>query len=264
MKLVIKIGSTTVTRRESLQRMAEAVAHLLAEGHRITLVHGGSHGHGAACNGITSPCQPGVTTVAETRGIKASFEINKLLVAILCANRVSAFGLCGADGNILRVRSIRNQAGTKVEVVSVETFWLDVITQHRAVPVIGDIGLFSDGECYSLHSDQLAGACAAGWNADALVFITGAEGARNPDGTIIRWLETEQIVELARDRTLSDGLATKLKVCREALRHGVKRALIFPLSKIDSLDLFYFSRIDFGTEVILPISNQGDLNGRSH
>jgi hypothetical protein len=41
-----------------------------------------------------------------------------------------------------------------------------------------------------------------------------------------------------------------LKACKHALEHGVRRVRILPVSSIESLQLFYFSRIEHGTEVV--------------
>jgi acetylglutamate kinase len=251
MKLVVKIGSTAVATDSVARACSTAIARLLKEGHHVTLVHGGSaslrpfteqvhlNGHGAS---------PGEIPVMVVAG-----KINKRLVSLLVENGVQAFGLCGADGNIVRLRwrGIGSDSSPVFEAGAVNPFWLDTISSNQAVPVLASLALGPDRNYCMVQSDQLAAACAIGWNADALILLSQDEGLISPDGSVVRWVEAGQIGLLRPDSTVSGNMLLKLATCQHALRHGVRRARILPLAHITHLADFYQTRIDFGTEVFL-------------
>jgi acetylglutamate kinase len=256
MKLVIKISNTVLDKKPSLLEFALTLAELLKQGHRVTVVHGGRRILQQALTALTKGDSSNVSSVTDTALMVLCGRVNKALSGILGANGIPAFGLCGADGNMVRLRRTHSsslQQSFTAEVASVDSMWLDAISLHGGVPVLANIALGPDGQHHCLDSDQLAGACAAGWNADALIFLTEADGLKNADGSVVRWLEAGKIDEIARDATVGSGMSSKLHACHEALKHGVRRARILPFSQINSLSTFYFSKIEFGTEVIQAV-----------
>ena len=264
MKIVIKIGTTGLRNDATLQMLSRGLGLLLAEGHRLIVVHGGIGPIPAEANAPTE--LPHANGNRNTNHDPQEFpsadalvsfggSLNKAIVATLSLAGVPAFGLCGADGNMFRLRRFQPEEktamGFSAEVTCVSPFWLDVISKNGGVPVLVNIGLGVDRRYHVLYPDQMAGACAIGWNADALIYITDNEGVRDQSGTIIRWLAAEKIVELIKDFSVSSKMVPKLTACREALKHGVRRARILPLSQLENLPLFYFAKIESGTEVIL-------------
>ena len=97
----------------------------------------------------------------------------------------------------------------------------------------------------------MAAACAIGWQANALIFLTGGKGIHDKDGKIIRWLEAEQINLLVTSSIVADKVLPKLVACHDALKQGVHRVRIFPVSHIQSLPSFFMERLDCGTEIII-------------
>ncbi|HEV2992741.1 MAG TPA: acetylglutamate kinase [Candidatus Angelobacter sp.] len=258
MKLVIKICSTVLDNERVLRNFAGELGELLKQGHRVIVVHGGTRFLDQALaelqdNG-TAAVHGGKTKDAPLMVLGG--KVNKKLVGILAAAGIPAFGLCGADGNIVKIRKTRskaNELNVTAEVSSVHPKWLEAICERGGVPVLANVALGSDNQHHCLNADRLAGACAISWDADALVFLSDSDGPRDADGTVLRWLETRKIVELTRGTAIRPNMATKLDVCHQALKHGVRRTRILPLSQIESLSSFYFSRIDFGTEVIQAV-----------
>jgi acetylglutamate kinase len=264
-KLVIQISGGGVEQDSALCRFAKAVSQLVSEGHRITVVLSGGNTVRKAkaagseyASGFERKYVNGCGYEAAIDGEKHNATLQLTgrasapLVAMLSGVGVAAFGLCGADGRILRIRKLTGRAGQAwaAEVAAVDPLWLDTISNNKGVPVIENVGLGAGQKVCALDPDQMAGAFAIGWNADALVFITTAEGMTNPDGSVMRWLETEKLVELTERSANDEEMLSKLRACRHALKHGVRRARVIPVSRVDCLPMFYFSRIECGTEVI--------------
>lgn len=148
-----------------------------------------------------------------------------------------------------------------IEVSSVDSAWIQLICANGGVPVISNLVVESSEAFHLADPDQMAALCAIGWNADALVYVTESDGITDGSGTAIRWLDMDDIGSL---EVLLDGSAivAVLRGCRQALQGGVRRTRILPVSGIDALPLFYFSRIESGTEIVMAIERRSVMAPR--
>jgi acetylglutamate kinase len=246
LKLLLKLAGSEGDDVVSVRRLAGCVRNLVSAGHRVVLVH--DHDENQISLGQES-MEPGLETAeACNRGMGAAIRANKLLVSMLNTTRVTAFGFCGFDGNLVQLRLGRPNGIS--EVAAVEALWFDVITEKGGVPVIANIGCRPDGTWKMLDSDQLAAQCAISWDADLLIFLVGEDGVRDCEGTVMRWLDAGNVDQIPR-KSLGGSMMAKLNGCCIALEGGVRRARIYPASQIESLPDFYFARIDYGTEITM-------------
>ena len=259
MKIVIKLGGTTMEDASLLHRAALAIKQLAAE-HEVAVVHGG----GTALTrmltqvGKTSEFVDGLrVTDAETRDFAVMVlagHMNKKLVAALAAVAQPAMGLCGGDGMAFRARKKAangHDLGYVGEITAVDPSWLNTIWQQRSVPVISSVALGGDGQYYNINADQMASACAVACHANALIFLTDVPGVKDADGLVIRWLNLNQATELTQKSVINGGMLPKLEACRQALLRGVNRVRILPANQVEALPQFYFTRIESGTEVLV-------------
>jgi len=162
--------------------------------------------------------------------------------------------LSGLDGQILGLRKCGKPAQASaysVEISEVSPFWIDVIGEKAAVPVLLNEGIDCDGMRCMLDAVQLATACAIGWDADVLVLLDRDEGVRDFAGSVRRWLELSQRNGSPDSYSEGYGMLDKVQACSAALRAGVRRARILPWSQIDCLEDFFRAKIRYGTEIIL-------------
>lgn len=259
MKLVVKIGGAALDDKALLKKCAHAVAELAAEGHKVAVVHGG----GAALTrtlaqlGKESQFINGLrVTDTETRDVAIMVlagRVNKQLVAAVNAEGQPAVGLCGGDGLGFTARKKLSNGcdlGFVGEISSVDSRWVEAIWANGGIPVLSSVALGSDGEYYNVNADQMAAACAAGCKADALVFLTDVAGVKGADGSVIRWLPIGTVPALIKEAVIRGGMLPKLQACEEALRQGVTRVRILPASDAEALPIFYFGKIESGTEVM--------------
>jgi acetylglutamate kinase len=278
-KLVVRISNTDLAAASPSHDFVHAIAELVREKHSVTVVHGRNRVLLESVPPVDSTSSASATQSLIASHIRdldlmAGAKLNKTLVAMLGKARTQAVGLFGSDGNIIRTRQklghgnrlqLNNEEScggtceTGVEVAAVEPFWLEVIARNGGVPVIANFALGPDDEYYCIDADQLAAACAIAWNADALIFLTREDGVRSTDGSIIRWVNSEQLSGLIQDTTIPRSLLSKLGACHYALSRGVRRARILPIARSESLASFYFTKIEWGTEVILPAQAQTGL-----
>jgi acetylglutamate kinase len=259
MRFVVKLGGASLLEPTLLQGCARAIAELAKSGNEVAVVHGG----GAQLTkvlkqmGKQSEFIAGLRiTDAETRDAALMVlggSVNKELVAALGAYGQAGVGLTGGDGLIFRARKKRTtpDLGFVGEIVASDTRWLNAIWKMGAVPVISSLALGYDGQYYNINADEMAAACAAACEADALVFLTDVPGVRGANGQIMRWLTVDQIAGLTEDAVISGGMLPKLSACREALLAGVKRVRILPADAASVLPDLCSTRVLQGTEVMV-------------
>jgi acetylglutamate kinase len=73
---------------------------------------------------------------------------------------------------------------------------------------------------------------------------------KQADGSVMAFLDTAQAAGMIEGAVVSGGMMPKLEACTQALKSGVGRVRILPASQVEMLPLFYFERIECGTEVL--------------
>jgi acetylglutamate kinase len=258
LKYVVKLGGASLEQPELLHAIGKAIADLVADGHRVAVVHGGGVQltRTLAQMGKESQFISGLrVTDAETRDaalMVLAGRVNKSLVASLNQQGQSAVGICGGDGQVFRARKKKTtpDLGFVGEIAATDPRWIEAIWTMNAVPVISSIALGYDGEYYNINADEMAAATAACVKADALVFLTDVPGVKGADGTVMRWLSLRDVPALQQSAVISGGMLPKLNACRDALQAGVKRVRILPAEAARVLPDLISSRVDQGTEVM--------------
>ena len=250
MKYVVKLGGASLEQPELLHAIGKAITELVADGHRVAVVHGGGVQLTRTLQQMGKESQfiSGLrVTDAETRDAALM-----ALVASLNQQGQSAVGICGGDGQVFRARKKKTtpDLGFVGEIAATNPRWLEAIWTMNAVPVISSIALGYDGEYYNINADEMAAATAASVKADALVFLTDVPGVKGADGTVMRWLSMRDVPALQQSSVISGGMLPKLNACRDALQAGVKRVRILPADAARVLPDLISSRVDQGTEVM--------------
>lgn len=254
MRLVIRVAGISIDQRDDGRRFAHAVADLVRDGHFLAVVHGqrpmvgrlaAKAAEGGSGNGNGNHREEAATFAAVEHE-------NRLLAAFLSQQNVTGIGLRATDAGLAQLRKQHlGKTGFRVEATRLDPHWLEIICSNKGVPILSNFSSWA-GEDHLIDPDQMAAVCAASWNADALIYMTEEKGMPGAHGGILRWLDIGSTTELQVEG-LSDEMRGRLEACAMALRHGVRRVRILPLSNVDCLPLFYFSPIEYGTEVIATI-----------
>ncbi|PWH18627.1 MAG: acetylglutamate kinase [Anaerolineae bacterium] len=245
--MVIKLGGTEGV---DFQAICHDVVGLLAEGHRLVLVHGGSaeatalgEALGYPPRFITSPS--GHTSrytdrrTLEIFAMAVNGKVNTFLVEQLQALGVNALGLSGLDGRLLlaerkesvisvengRRRIIRDDFSGKIEQVNTEL--LRSLLAAAYTPVVAPLALSHQGEALNVDADRAAAMIAAALGADTLILLTAAPGLLRhfPDvQTLIPQLKLSQIDQALQ--AAQGRMKKKVLGAQEALQGGVQRVLI--------------------------------------
>ena len=176
-------------------RTGADVRALVADGVRVVIAHGGGDELTAWQaarkrktqwhNGLrVTDDQTRDDAVLVFRGLVAPAVVGALQQA-----GVSAVGISGPDGGVVRVRQASPDLGWVGQVRTVNTRILDDLTTGGHVPVVSPLGVDDHGSLYNVNGDDIAGALARATRAAALVFLTDVDGVKGADGEVLAHLE---------------------------------------------------------------------------
>ena len=234
MKLLVKLGGKLLDVEESRQRIARELAAVAAGGHQLVVVHGGGTQMTRYLTerGIESRFIDGlrVTTPETIDAVLKVFagSVNKQLVASLIQAGARAVGLSGIDGALVEAEPLREEFGAVGKPVRSDPDLLNLLTVAGYMPVVACVAGDRHGRIYNVNADQMAVACAAGFSAEVLVFLTDVDGVLGPDKNRIPHLTSSGAEQLIRDGHASGGMQAKLNSSVEALRMGIKQVIIAP------------------------------------
>ncbi len=238
MTRVIKIGGNDMSKDGYLAELARQVA-LLAEqdGCPPVLVHGGGKDIAQWQARLNLPVVmiDGLrVTDAEAVGVAEmalSGHTNKKIVKELLAAGLTAVGISGIDGGLLRCRKKPHPTadlGLVGEIVSVNASLLGILLAAGLVPVISPISLGLDGLTYNVNADEAAGAVARALDAESLDFVSNVPGVLRGN-TLVRALTWDEAGALIESGVITGGMLPKVETALAAVDQGVGSVRIVDL-----------------------------------
>ncbi len=234
MKLLVKLGGTLLDEVETRRRLASEVAGVVRQGHQLVLVHGGGKQmtRFLAEQGVESRFIDGlrVTTPETIDAVLKVFagSVNKQLVAALIEAGLPAVGLSGIDACLVEAELLRPDLGQVGRPVRANVALLDCLTDGGFLPVVACVAGDRQGRIYNVNADQMAVACASGFRADRLVFLTDVDGVLGRDKQLLPLLSLEAGETLICEGVATGGMQAKLASAGQALRDGVPQVVIAP------------------------------------
>ncbi len=255
MKLLIKLGGTLLDSVESRDRLAREIA-ALAEREQVVVVHGGGKQmtRFLAERGVESRFVNGlrVTTAEVIDAVVKVFagSVNAQLVTALRAAGARPVGLSGLSAGLVDAVQLDPELGQVGKPVASDGRLLDLLVKELYLPVVACVASDRNGSIFNVNGDQMAVACAQGFAADQLIFLTDVEGVRNADGKICTQLTAEQGLMLVSSGVATGGMQAKIEAAITALRNGVRQVLIAPGAHAGVLDQL-LAGSSVGTKFIL-------------
>jgi acetylglutamate kinase len=233
-KLLIKLGGTLLDGVESRDRLSAEIAAVVAQGVHAVVVHGGGKQmtRFLAERGVESRFVNGlrVTTPDVLDAVLKVFagSVNHELVSALNRAGTRAVGLSGIDACLVEAVQLDPALGAVGRVTRANAELLDVLTSANFLPVVACVAGDRHGNVYNVNADQMAVACAAGFGAEKLIFLTDVEGVLDADNKIRRQLTTSESAQLIAEGVATGGMQAKLNAAASALAQGVSQVLIAP------------------------------------
>ena len=198
-----------------------------------------------------------VTTenVIEVAEMVLSGRINKEIVQMLEDRDITAVGISGKDGGLLKVKKkfVNDlDIGFVGEITKVKSDILYTLLKSDYIPVIAPIGSDKDGQSYNINADHVAYAIAKELKAEKLVYLTDTDGVYvdpgDPD-SIIRRLAIDQVKPLIEEGVISGGMIPKVENAVDAILSGVNSVHILDGKIEHSLLLELFTAAGCGTMI---------------
>ena len=259
--IVVKYGGSAMLDENLKYNVIKDVALLKLVGMRPIIVHGGGKeiSKWVKMSGKESAFYNGLRiTDKDTMNIAEMVlnKVNKELVGMMQKMGVNAVGLCGKDGNMIRVDKKLpdgKDIGFVGNIRQVNTDLLETLMDRDFIPVIAPIGLDDDFQAYNINADDAACGVAKAMNAEKLVFLTDIEGVFI-DPTNKRTLISEMDVKTAREfiynGVVGGGMLPKLENCINAIDEGVSRVHILDGRQEHCLLLEIFTEKGIGTAIL--------------
>jgi acetylglutamate kinase len=226
-KLLVKLGGTLLDNPENRDRLAPQISAAVRAGHRVVVVHGGGRQmtrfltergiESRFVNGlrVTSP-----ETIDAVLKVFAGSVNHELVVALNRAGALSV-GLSGIDAGLVEAEQMDPALGAVGRVTRANPALLDLLTANGYLPTVACVAGDLAGHIYNVNADQMAVACAAGFGAGMLIFLTDVEGVLDAARQVRPVLTVSAGERLIADGIATGGMQAKLNAAIAALRGGV-------------------------------------------
>lgn len=236
MRVVVKLGGTLLDEPGSRQRLATELAAVVRNGVALVIVHGGGKQmtrfltergvESRFINGLRVTTPDVVDAVLKV----VAGSVNQELVAALVTAGIEAVGLSGVDAGLVQAEPLSEELGAVGRPVRTEARLLRLLTGHGFTPVVACVAgdVHRQGRIYNVNADQLAVACATGFHADQLLFLTDVDGVRGTAGTVEPRLTVADVEFLIAAEVATGGMRAKLSAATQGLGEGIGRVVVAP------------------------------------
>jgi acetylglutamate kinase len=251
-----------------MRAFMEQVSILHHLGIRVVLVHGG----GPQLDEVTA--RLGIETrmvqgrrVTDAAAIDATSMvlnglINTRLLALCRAFNISAVGVSGVDGGLVRahVRPPVTLASGEVvdygmvgDIDGVDATVITRLLDAGFMPVVSPMTADSSGQLLNINADTVAAAIGGALVAEKLILCTGAPGILerlDDPHSLISYTDVAGLRRLREEGALSDGMLPKSSAIEAAIRSGVRRVHVISYAAPDALLAEIFTNEGTGTLVV--------------
>ena len=234
--VVVKYGGNAMISGELRRAVISDIILLHLVGLRVVVVHGGGPeiNEMLARLGKESRFVDGLRyTDGETMDIVQQIlcgKVNKNLVATLNRMGGKAIGLCGMDAGLFQARELDPKYGLVGEITGVDPALVVDCLEDGYIPVVSTVAQGVDADtAYNVNADTAAAKLATALHAEKLILLTDVRGLlRDPkdEDTLIPVAELSQVPGLVKDGVIKGGMIPKVDCCVEAVRSGLKSAVI--------------------------------------
>jgi acetylglutamate kinase len=255
LRLLIKLGGTLLDDADSRERLAREIT-AIARRVQVVLVHGGGKQmtRFLAERGVESRFVNGlrVTTPEVLDAVVKVFagSVNTQLVAAFRAAGARPVGLTGVDAGLVDAEQLAPELGQVGRPLASDGGLLNLLVDNSYLPVIACVAGDVTGGIYNVNADQMAVACAQGFRADKLIFLTDVDGVRDQSGRTCAQLTVDQALNLISEGTATGGMQAKIEAAIVALRNGTGEIVIAPGAQVDIVQAL-LSDSSVGTRLVL-------------
>lgn len=222
--LIIKLGGALLDSDEAMERLFVALAGYKQKNQRdLLIVHGGGCLVDELMKKLALP-------VVRRNGLRVTPEdqigtitgalagtANKTLLAVAKRHKISAVGLCLADGDMVEVSQLSGDLGHVGEAKAGSKKFIETLLAGGYLPIISSIGITPEGALMNVNADQAATALAATLGAD-LVLLSDVSGILDGKGQRIAEMTADKAQKLIDQGIITDGMVIKVNAALDAAR----------------------------------------------
>lgn len=242
--IVVKYGGNAMTDPTLESSFARDIVLLKTVGLHPVVVHGGGPQvdsllkelgrHSERIDGMRVTDKATMDVVEMVLG----GSVNKSIVSLINKHGGRAIGLTGKDANLITAKKLMMRKrqddgslreidlGFVGEVVQVNKDVIMMLIASNFIPVIAPLGVDSDGNTYNINADLVAGKVAEFLDAEKLMLLTNIKGVLDKEGNVVTGLTPKKVDAMIADGTISGGMIPKIQCALDAVRSGVKSAVI--------------------------------------
>ena len=243
--VVVKYGGHAMGEEHLALEFGRDIALLKQVGINPVVVHGGGPQINAMLKrlAIKSTFIDGLrvtdAAVVEVVEMVLAGTVNKYVAELITRAGAMAVGVSGKDGGMIRARKLtrtKKDPGTGQERLldlgfvgepaHVDARVIHALTGGGLVPVIAPVGADEHGQTYNINADTVAAAIAGALNAERLLMLTDVAGVLDVDKNLIPSMTLTDVEARIADGTITGGMIPKVECCVDAVRQGVKGAVI--------------------------------------
>ena len=271
-KILIKYGGHAMVDEKAMDSTARDTVLLKYVGMKPIVVHGGGPEISRAMGKLGKEPKfiEGLRiTDRETMEIVKMVLVGKInteIVSRIGWHGGNGVGISGKDSKLIEaVRKaphevVNSETGEKKmvdlglvgEIKSINPDIVNVLTKNDYIPIISPIGVADNGETLNLNADTVAGDMASEMDAEKLIILTDVPGIladpKDPE-SLIRKIKVDEIGELIKDGTITEGMLPKTTTCIKAIEEGVSSAHIIDGRIKHSVLLEIFTKKGIGTMI---------------
>ena len=243
--VVVKYGGHAMGNEALAAQFGRDIALLKQVGVNPVVVHGGGPQINAMLQrlAIKSSFVDGLrvtdASMVEVVEMVLAGTVNKHVTGLINQAGALAVGICGKDGGLIRARKLTRtirdpdshieralDLGFVGEPESVDVRVIHALTGAGLIPVIAPVAMGADGQTYNINADSVAGAIAGALGAQRMLMLTDVPGVLDADRHLIPDLTIAQVEANIASGVISGGMIPKVENCVDAVRKGVRGAVI--------------------------------------
>ncbi len=243
--VVVKYGGHAMGEEHLAIEFGRDIALLKQVGINPVVVHGGGPQINAMLKrlAITSTFIDGLrvtdAAMVEVVEMVLAGTVNKYVANLITQAGAMAVGISGKDGGMIRARKLTRvkidpdsrtektiDLGFVGEPAAIDVRVIHALTGGGLVPVIAPVGVDAEGQTYNINADTVASAVAGALHAERLLMLTDVAGVLDKQKNLIGSLTLTEVEDRISDGTITDGMIPKVECCVDAVRQGVKGAVI--------------------------------------
>jgi len=250
--IVIKYGGNVFIDRNIFNNFITDISVLNKLGLSIVVVHGGG---------------PRIKKELDKSNIKSKFirglrvtdekivnivesvliDFNKDIVTSLKKKDTEAISVHTKENNIIDVIPEAEELGFVGIPNKINTDILKDIIIQKKIPIISPLGLGDNNQIYNINGDTAAGAIAKSLKSRRLLLMTNVEGLLDKEKKLVEEISSQEVLEMVKDETITEGMIPKINTCLDAINNGVTAVGIIDGRKQHSILYEIFSDKGSGT-----------------